>query len=83
MQIELSEAGGQLAHLVAAAEQGEEVLLARGQRPVARIVPVPVARVKPPGAWQGLVAYSTGWRSAETDAEIARLFDGDADAPAP
>ncbi len=39
MQVNIAEAKARLFELVAAAERGEEVIIARGGRPVARIVP--------------------------------------------
>ena len=40
------------------------------------------SRVQPPGAWKGLVPYSTDWRSAETDAQVEALFSGIPNGPA-
>lgn len=40
MQMNIVEAKAKLSELVAAAERGEEVILARGGRPVVRLVPV-------------------------------------------
>jgi prevent-host-death family protein len=82
MQVNMLEAKSRLSNLIVAAERGEEVLIARNGVPVARIVPYVSPPVKPPGAWKGLVPYSTDWRSAETDREIQRLFCGEDDAPA-
>ena len=45
MQVNVTEAKARLSALVAAAEKGEEVIIARGGRPVARIVPA--AGLKP------------------------------------
>lgn len=45
MQVNVEEAKARLSELVAAAEKGEEVTIARGGRPVARIVPA--AGLKP------------------------------------
>lgn len=39
MQMNIAEAKAKLSELVAAAERGEEVILARGGNPVVRIVP--------------------------------------------
>ena len=39
MQMNIAEAKAKLSELVAAAERGEEVILARGGHPVVRIVP--------------------------------------------
>ena len=81
-QVNMLEAKNRLSSLIVAAEQGEEVLIARNGIPVARLVPYVSPRVKPPGAWKGLVPYSTDWRSAETERVIERLFHGEDDAPA-
>lgn len=40
MQVKMHAAKSQLSKLVEAAEKGEEVILARGETPVARIVPI-------------------------------------------
>lgn len=45
MQMNIAEAKAKLSELVAAAERGEEVVLARGGNPVVRIVPA--IQVKP------------------------------------
>jgi len=39
MQMNIAEAKAKLSELIAAAERGEEVILARGGHPVVRIVP--------------------------------------------
>ena len=62
MQVNMLEAKNRLSSLIVAAEQGEEVLIARNGVPVARLVPYFSPRVKPPGAWKGLGPYSTDWR---------------------
>ena len=45
MQMNIAEAKARLSELVAAAENGEEVIIARGGQPVARIIPA--AGLKP------------------------------------
>ena len=47
MQVKMHAAKSQLSKLVEAAERGEEVILARGDRPVAKIVPLEQTRPKP------------------------------------
>jgi antitoxin (DNA-binding transcriptional repressor) of toxin-antitoxin stability system len=71
-----------LSSLVAAALQGEEVILARDGVPVAKIVKYTRPKVQAPGAWRGLVPVASDWNSTETNAEIERLFYGDGSAPA-
>jgi antitoxin (DNA-binding transcriptional repressor) of toxin-antitoxin stability system len=77
MQVNMLDAKTRLSSLVAAALQGEEVILARDGVPVAKIVKYDKPKVKPPGAWRGLVPISTDWNSAATNAEIERMFDGE------
>jgi len=77
MQVNMLDAKNRLSSLVAAVEQGEEVILARGGVPVAKIVKYARPRVKPPGAWKGRVALSSDWDSVATNALIDRLFYGD------
>jgi prevent-host-death family protein len=44
MQVSIHEAKTQLSRLIAAVERGEEVVIARRDKPVARLVPVPTGR---------------------------------------
>lgn len=75
MQVNMLEAKNALSRLVAAAERGEDVILARDGKPVAKIVRYQAPKVKPPGAWKGKVKVSPDWDSPETNAEIAKLFE--------
>jgi len=77
MQVNMLDAKNKLSSLVAAVEQGEDVIIARGGVPVARIVKYNKPKVKPPGAWKGLVRISKDWNSAETNALVERLFYGE------
>jgi antitoxin (DNA-binding transcriptional repressor) of toxin-antitoxin stability system len=81
VQVNMLDAKSRLSSLVAAAEQGAEVILARDGIPVAKIVKYDKPKVKPPGAWRGLAPYSADWNSAETNAQIERLFLGEARFP--
>ena len=82
MQVNMLEAENRLSSLVIAAEQGEEVLIARNGVPVVKIVKYAPPQVKPPGTWKNKVAYSHDWDSAETNAAIENLFHGTNDATA-
>ncbi len=48
-----------LSRLIEQAERGEDVVIARGEKPVVKLVPVPVAetpkRKRAPGALKGLI----------------------------
>jgi prevent-host-death family protein len=69
--VNIHEAKTHLSRLVARVEAGEEIVLARGGRPVARLVPLG-ARVRPrtPGLWRGRVKIA-----ADFDAPIPELID--------
>lgn len=75
MQLNIGDAGKHWTSLVAAVERGEEVILARNGKPVAKIVRHETPKVKPRGAWKNKVKVSSDWDSPETNAEIARLFE--------
>ncbi|MDP2793180.1 MAG: prevent-host-death protein [Sulfurisoma sp.] len=68
MQVNMLEARNSLSRLVAAAEQGEEVVLAR-------LVRYEAPKVKPPGSMRGRIKVSPDWDSPETNAEIAAMFE--------
>ena len=57
-QVEVQEAETRLSQLLAAAERGEEVVIARGGRPVARLVPVDEPAPRPVGFVAGSVPES-------------------------
>ena len=63
MVVNTLEAKTRLSELLRRAERGEEVVIARDGRPVARLVPVvPEAPVRTPGAWAG-----KGWIADDFD----------------
>lgn len=81
MQVNMLDAKNKLSSLVAAAEQGEEVILARDGVPVAKIVKYARPKVRPPGAWKGLMPAATEWNSTETNALVESLFYGEDPSP--
>jgi len=78
-QVNVYEAKTHLSKLLARVEDGEEVVIARAGRPVARLVPVAREEdLRQPGWARGLIDLGDDWDSPETNAEIAALFeDGD------
>jgi prevent-host-death family protein len=67
-----------LSKLVALAEAGEDVVIARGGTPVVRLVRIEAAarqRPKPPASWKGKVWIAPDFD--EFDAEMEALFYGD------
>ncbi|HEX5239815.1 MAG TPA: type II toxin-antitoxin system prevent-host-death family antitoxin [Candidatus Limnocylindrales bacterium] len=74
-QVNIHDAKTHLSRLVERVEAGEEIVLARAGRPVARLVPY-VARREPrrPGAWEGQLWLAPDWDSPEVNAEVAEDF---------
>ena len=76
--ISIEEAKKNWASLVARAEAGEEVVITRDDKPVARLVPfTPVKPVRKPGMMKGKVKITPAFY--EADKEIERMFYGEED----
>ena len=76
MQVNVHEAKTSLSKLLADAERGEEVVIARNGVPVVRLVPIRQTKRRelPFGVWKGRVEFADDYD--EADAEIAASFDG-------
>jgi prevent-host-death family protein len=74
--VNIHDAKTHLSRLVARVEAGEEIVLARGGRPVARLVPMS-ARTQPRklGLLRGQIWIAADFDAPEVDAEIARDFE--------
>jgi prevent-host-death family protein len=72
--VNIHEAKTHLSRLVERVETGEEIVIARAGRPVARLVPYR-ARTKPrvPGAWRGLVRIAPDFD--ETESALLDAFE--------
>ena len=65
-QIELTEAQEQLAQLVLAAQNGEEIVITQNNQPIAKIVAIPLPKKRiEPGSAQGLI-----WMADDFDAPL-------------
>jgi prevent-host-death family protein len=75
--VNIHEAKTHLSRLVERVEQGEEIVIARAGKPVAKLVPVDVRR-KPRklGQLKGKISLTPDWDSDEVNEEIAKLFYG-------
>jgi prevent-host-death family protein len=73
--VNIHEAKTHLSRLVERAEGGEEILIARAGRPVARLVPLH-ARTEPrrPGRWRGQVRLAPDFDT--TDPWLLDAFEG-------
>lgn len=79
MQVNVHEAKTRLSQLLQRVERGEEVIIARAGKPVARLVPVAGAEPHPWGTAKGLFELPDDWDSEETNREIAGWFYADED----
>lgn len=68
----IHDAKTQLSRLLEKVQAGEDVVIAKAGRPIARIIPFeePKRRVAPPGAMEG-----EGWIADDFDAPTDELFD--------
>ncbi len=67
----------QLSKLIASALQGEEVIIARGDKPVVRLTPLDAARPKPRfGAMKGQIGLTEAFFEPLPDDELA-LWNGE------
>jgi prevent-host-death family protein len=75
--VNIHDAKTHLSRLVERVEGGEEVIIARAGRPVARLVPYRARREpRKPGLLKGKIWLADDWDSPEVNAEIAALFEG-------
>jgi prevent-host-death family protein len=76
--VNVHEAKTHLSRLLEAVERGEDVVIARAGKPIARLVPAGTRRQpRTPGAWRG-----QGWIADdfdETPEELIAAFHGDGD----
>jgi antitoxin (DNA-binding transcriptional repressor) of toxin-antitoxin stability system len=73
--ITIQKAKKQLSHLIAKVCQGEEIIIARGKKPVVKLVALPVVRKGPriPGAWKGKISWTAHAFDPLTDQELKDL----------
>ena len=85
MEVNIHHAKTNLSKLIAAAESGEEVIIARNGKPAVKLVlvapPVRKSRKDMLGAGIGKIWMADDAFSPETDLEIQKLFEGEADDP--
>jgi len=78
MEVNIYEARQQLSKLVKRAEQGEEIVLTRHSRPVAKLVKVTPAKKRQLGLYRGHnVIIDPDWWKPMTDEEVEAFYRGD------
>lgn len=79
MQVNTHEAKTQLSQLIDRAAAGEEIIIAKAGKPMARLVPYREHRgPRSPGLWRGRVRLAPDFD--QTPDEVIRAFEGDGDA---
>ena len=74
--INVHEAKTHLSRLLERVARGEEIVIAKAGKPVARLVPIDgKPGPRKPGAWKGKLWLAEDWDSDEVNEEIARDFD--------
>jgi antitoxin (DNA-binding transcriptional repressor) of toxin-antitoxin stability system len=71
--VQIGEAQASLSRLIARACAGEDVVIARGDTPVVRLVPLVPAkrRRRKPGAWRGKLVVGPDFFAPLSDEELA------------
>ena len=80
IEVNTHEAKTRLSELIRRAEEGEDVIVARHGRPVAKLIPWPPRR--PPvrfGAWADLIDERQVDATIGSDADVLEVFDHSAD----
>lgn len=82
-QVNVHQAKSQLSQLIADAEAGEDVVIARAGKPVVRLELVANGAdrkiLRKPGAWKGKIRFAPDYDQA--DAEILADFEASIEAP--
>ena len=74
--VNLYEAKTSLSRLVDRAAAGEEIIIAKAGKPLAKLVPLgPSARPRAPGGWEGTVRIAADFDAPLPD-EVLDLFEG-------
>ncbi len=73
MEVNIHEAKTQLSRLIEQALRGEEVIIAKAGRPVARLIPI--QKRKPIlGSARGTIEFQPGWDDPLSDKEMEEIF---------
>ncbi len=77
-QVNIHEAKTHLSRLLEQAEKGEEIVIARAGRPIAKLVPIakPGKAKRKPGALKGKIKLRPGWDAQLTKEELALFYEG-------
>jgi prevent-host-death family protein len=74
--VNIYDAKTHLSDLVERASKGEEIVIAKAGRPMARLVPLAAAPARRPGRWRGRVRIARDFDAPLPD-DVLRAFEGD------
>ncbi|MGH9135191.1 MAG: type II toxin-antitoxin system Phd/YefM family antitoxin [Ilumatobacteraceae bacterium] len=78
--INVHDAKSNLSELLRRVERGEEIVVARAGKPVARLIPYTAPEPRRPGRWEGRVVIADDFD--ETSDDVIAMFEvGDSDDP--
>ena len=63
-----------LSRLIARAEAGEEIVIARGKKPVVKLVPIAPKPKRVPGQWKGKFTIPPEFYEPMSEAELALWY---------
>lgn len=75
--VTIHEAKTNLSRLIAAVEAGEEVVIARGKHPVAKLVPIDAKPKRVPGLWKGKFEVPDSFFDPLNEEELALWYGKD------
>jgi prevent-host-death family protein len=76
IQVSVHEAKTQLSHLLDLVEDGEEIVIKRHGKPVARMIAAEKFNKSPLGAMRGEFELKEGWEKPLSDEEAALFWKG-------
>jgi prevent-host-death family protein len=79
-QVNIHEAKTHFSKLIERARAGEEIVVAKAGKPVAKLVPYQEAdrpQQRRLGGWEGKVTFAAGFDDEAWGEEMARLFEGE------
>jgi prevent-host-death family protein len=76
-QVNIHQAKTQLSKLIEIAASGEEIIIARAGKPVAKLVPLnaPLTKQRQPGALKGKIWIADSFDTPMTEEELAEWYD--------
>jgi prevent-host-death family protein len=76
-KVNIHEAKTHLSRLIARVSAGEEIVIGKAGKPVAKLVPfTDESEPRKLGGWKGKIRLAPDWDSDDVNEEIAAAFDG-------